>query len=62
MVPIKAFWFMAAVLVSLVVAIVAGVISIATGKTVLQALLYAGATFGGCMTLCLLTISTLHFV
>ncbi|MFD5714874.1 hypothetical protein ACFWHW_31700 [Streptomyces pharetrae] len=48
-----------AAVVSLVVAIVAGVIFVATGKTELEALLYGGGAFGVSMLVCVGVIAVL---
>ncbi|WP_336109797.1 hypothetical protein [Streptomyces sp. PTD9-10] len=48
----KALWLLGAMLASLMVAIVAGVIFSATGKTPLEALLYGGGVFGASVVVC----------
>jgi hypothetical protein len=44
-------------LFSLVVAIVAGILTVASGETIIRGFLYGGGTFAGAMVLCLAVLS-----
>ena len=54
---VKALWVLVSALFSLVVAIVAGILTAASGETVIRAFLYGGGTFAGAMLLCLAVLS-----
>ncbi|MDO0937392.1 hypothetical protein QQY66_38810 [Streptomyces sp. DG2A-72] len=47
------------ILISVIVAIVAGLMSHAPGSPISEAVLYGGGAFAGCLILCLTVLSTL---
>jgi hypothetical protein len=50
-------WVLVSALLSLVLAIVAGILTAAGGETIIHAVLYGGGTFAGAMLLCLAVLS-----
>jgi hypothetical protein len=58
----KALWVLVAALVSLVVALVAGMLATATGAPLAAATLYGGGAFATSMLLCLAVLSALSVV
>lgn len=59
---LKILWVLIAALVSLVVALVAGILVSTTGASIAEAILYGGGAFGGSLLVLLSVLSTVGVV
>jgi hypothetical protein len=57
---VRVLWVLVSVLFSIVVAMVAGILTAEGGETIVHAFLYGGGAFGGTMALCLAVLKAVR--